>query len=91
MAVIFATLFFAPVHDYDMILVAPVLLLGAVLGTARQMLLAVPFLLLVRAGNIGDLFGPTTVDEARFYGSVVSTVALIIMVAIFVIISRQED
>lgn len=76
------TAFVAPLHEYDLIIVAPIMFLAKIYPINFQIFLTLAFLVLMRCGNIADLFAPTTVDEARYYTATVATFALIVIIAV---------
>ena len=89
MIIIMITAFVAPLHEYDMIIIAPLILLCAIYGVRAQWLLSIPFIILARSGNIGDLLTPENADDARYYTSVITTIALVAMVIILCKVIRQ--
>ena len=81
--------FVAPLHEYDLIIVAPIIILAAIYQINFQIFVTATFLILMRSGNIADLFAPTTADEARYYTASVATLALITIIAINISLRRK--
>ena len=92
MIIIMITAFIAPLHEYDMIIIVPLILLSAIYGVRAQWLLSLPFIILARSGNIGDLLTPENADDARYYTSVITTIALVALIIILAkIIQRAKE
>lgn len=81
--------FIAPLHEYDLIIVAPIILLAAIYQINFQIFVTLAFLVIVRCGNIADLFAPSSVGEARYYTATIATMALIAILAIISSLGRK--
>ncbi len=88
--------FLSPLHDYDLIIVAPLILLCAVFGLGTQWQVSIIFLFLIRAENIAKLLGATSYNETRYYSSIISSIVvfcmlLTLIVAVKNILTRKEE
>lgn len=78
-----ATMFLVPLHTYDLLLAAPVLLLPTLRPTPRLPLAcaALAMFVLFRPNNIADATGFTVPGESYFAGSALVTLALLLLLA----------
>ncbi len=72
--------FFSPLHEYDMLILLPMLLLATAFELKFQAIFLMVFIAMCRTGNIGALFGFTNHDEERIFVSVVYTIALLLLI-----------
>jgi hypothetical protein len=77
-----STLFFVPLHTYDLLLVAPILFLPSLLRPRYRLEWAAwgaALLLLFRPNNLAEAAGLVTAAESHFPGSILASVALLVL------------
>jgi energy-converting hydrogenase Eha subunit C len=93
LALLSATLFLVPLHTYDLLLAAPLLLLPA-LARAQWELVTLGslacFLVVFRMNNLARASGLNLPGETNFAGSAVASVALLVLVLVSLLHVRNE-
>ncbi len=84
--------FIAPLHEYDMIMIAPVLLLTCKFDFRFQNIITLIFMLMMRPGNIANILNIHDVDQERAFIAIIMTTALTFMlVFVFIQSMRIKD
>ncbi len=72
--------FLSPIHEYDMLVLLPILMLATICELKVQAALLVIFLLMSRAGNLANIMGYASLDDERLFVSAYYTLMLIILI-----------
>ena len=73
---IIAIAFVAPLHEYDLVFIAPIMLLSVKLPLIHKVVIFSCMIITARIGNIANIFGFTLDEDVRTFNSVIYTIVL---------------
>ncbi len=78
---IIAIAFVAPLHEYDLMFITPIMLLSVKLSLNHKAVIFACMIITARIGNIANIFGITLDEDVRTFNSIIYTIVLFMIFA----------